>query len=51
MKPKRSWLTTLSRALLFAVVVLDPKDHTALFKVNEKVQKLEDLVPKDEPKE
>jgi len=46
MKPKRSWLTTLSRALMFAVVVLDPATHTVLFKANKVVQEVEAVVPK-----
>lgn len=51
MKPKRSWLTTLSRALMFAVVVLDPDTHSVLFKANEVVQKVEEVVPKKGDKE
>lgn len=48
LKPKRSWLTTISRALLFAVVILDPKDHTLLKKAQEKARMLDEVIPKDE---
>lgn len=46
LKPKRSWLTTVARALAFAVVVLDPDTHSVLFKAAEVVNKVDQVVPK-----
>lgn len=45
LKPKRSWLTTLTRLLAVAVVVLDPKDHTVLKQAAEKARRLDEIVP------